>query len=86
MKGCCCHPQAEILQAQQSSTKGFSGDRAVGEHGATATATAASIPLSAEVLQLILHCYKTKQNQLLAKRDSYFQWIQRTRPAHRPLN
>ena len=39
-----------------------------------------------DLVQLILHCYKSKQNQLLAKRDSYFQWIQRIRLIHQLLN
>ena len=51
MQGRCCHPQAEVFYAQKGGAEGFSGDRTGGEHGASATA--ASVPISVEALQIM---------------------------------
>ena len=59
VQGCCCHPQAEILQAQQCSAEGFGGDRAGGEHGSGPTA--GSIPLLVEVLRLFVDSSFTRR-------------------------
>jgi len=59
MQSCCCHPQAEILQAQQCNAKGFGGDRAGGEHGSGPTA--GSIPLLGEVLRLFVDSRFTRR-------------------------
>ena len=50
MQGRCCQPQAQVFQPQQCSAKGFGGDGAGGEHGASATA--ASVPRSVQMLHL----------------------------------
>ena len=49
MQGRCRQPQAEGFQAQEGGAEGLSGDRAGGEHGATA----ASAPLLVDVLPLL---------------------------------